>query len=897
MIFRRLAAVVVAALAAASFLILIPAPASAEPGNPVATDRGRWTVTSIGKGRFAVTWRSPSVLPTSSDRPTIVTPAGQTVTTPTVAADRRTVRAVVRTAAGAPDPERLDVLLSGDRLDHVGRDRAPVVAASAQGSSTSAFPPLATGPGTRGRYRVVSSDYTRKSVRIPGLAEPVEMVGHVVEPAGPAGRRPLVLFLHGRHEVCYQAAPGATNLDWPCRATMREIPSHLGYDYAQRQLASRGYTTVSIRVNGINAQDGVLDDGGAGARATIVQRHLDYWASIATERRVDLSRTVLVGHSRGGEGVNRASIRLPLTAPYRIVGQVLIAPTNFGDQTAPYVPTVTILPYCDGDVVDLQGQRFTDIGRDIDRADTSLKSSVMVLGANHNYFNTEWTPGLSVAPSNDDWFGEPAAPCGRRSPNRLSAAEQRQVGRAYIAGAVRLFANADQTVLPMFDGSRVSVPSAGPATVLSHAIGGGREVRRPSEDTALAPPSGARATFCTGSTSSDDRREVCAAKIGNLISPHWQSQKVPVPTRPWFSMSWTARGQSGGLLLRSRLDLRGRTLNLRTVVDPKVGTVRLRVRLTDAGGASALLNPMGGTVLRPLPEVPGATKIWAQTVRVDPSRTSLDLARITRVDVVGESPDGKVWVAELAAGTSRLATVPAVRLPAVSLGEARVREGDRRGGTTAEVPFQLSAPMPGPGRILAVTAGGADGSFRRFTVDLAAGQTRGSIPVRYDADTRDDLDETRTFASAWATSGVMTDDYLGSLTVVDDDPTPAVRVTRPATFVAEGRPTQWRVQLAEPVDYVVPIRGTVGHGPRPTLNGRDVPLSWLADHSRSRDRDLPLDRLGAYVVGEIKPGATSALLTVPTLNDSRKEGRESVTLRIEVQGKTFSRAIYLRASD
>ena len=37
------------------------------------------------------------------------------------------------------------------------------------------------------------------------MAEPIEMVGHVVEPAPGenTGPRPLVLFLHGRHSVCY----------------------------------------------------------------------------------------------------------------------------------------------------------------------------------------------------------------------------------------------------------------------------------------------------------------------------------------------------------------------------------------------------------------------------------------------------------------------------------------------------------------------------------------------------------------------------------------------------------------------------------------------------------------------------------------------------------------------
>ena len=85
---------------------------------------------------------------------------------------------------------------------------------------------------------------------------------------------------------------------------------------------------------------------------------------------------------------------------------MLVAPTDFGAQTAPYVPTVTLLPYCDGDVSDLQGQRFTDVARDLTADDTSLKSSVLVMGANHNFFNTEWTPGLAAAPACDDWGGD-----------------------------------------------------------------------------------------------------------------------------------------------------------------------------------------------------------------------------------------------------------------------------------------------------------------------------------------------------------------------------------------------------------------------------------------------------------------------------------------------------------
>ncbi len=144
---------------------------------------------------------------------------------------------------------------------------------------------------------------------------------------------------------------------------------------------------------------------------------------------------------------------------------MLLAPTDFASHSAPFVPTVTVLPYCDGDVSDLQGQRFTDSGRDVATEDTSLKSSVMVMGANHNFFNSEWTPRISAAPSFDDWFGEKSEPCGRRHPDRLKAGEQRAVGAAYIAGAVAVFTGQER-YLPLFDGSPVTVASIGDADVL-----------------------------------------------------------------------------------------------------------------------------------------------------------------------------------------------------------------------------------------------------------------------------------------------------------------------------------------------------------------------------------------------------------------------------------------------
>ncbi|GAA3822900.1 hypothetical protein [Nocardioides panacisoli] len=880
---RRAGAALV--LAAALGLTLAISPdASAGPAVPTAKPHDpAWQVTDLGHGRYQVSWTSPKVLPTTSDRPTI-TGDGLAFGTPTVGADGRTVSAVV-TAPSAPSPADLDVVLSGDRLDEPGFDP------DADGSSTKAphratTPLAAPDPGTPGSYDVTTSDYTWPSVKVPGMRKPIEMVGHVVEPVldAPTGPRPLVLFLHGRHGVCYDPSDPDSfgGRGWPCKAPYAEIPSQLGYDYIQRLLASQGYTTVSVRVNGINAQDYRLDDGGADARATIVQAHLDGWVDLAAEHHVDMDQVVLVGHSRGGEGVDRASIQIPASAPYRIAGQVLIAPTDFAAHTAPYVPTVTLLPYCDGDVFDLQGQKFTDVARDLVPGDTSLKSSVMVMGANHNFFNTEWTPGISAAPSFDDWGGDPDATCGSDNPGRLSADGQQAVGKAYVAGAVHLFTG-DDDYLPMFDGSPVTVPSIGDAQVLTHAIGGGRDTRRPGIEARPTIPSGdGDARLCNGVTSySSGSFAYCGRHAGEYVTPDWSGQGDRVPTRKFLDFSWDATGATGGLRFDEPLDLSADRLELRTLVDPALGDPDLRVRISDSAGGSAVLEPVPGTEAKPLPLVDFGTKIWAEAVVVDASSaTGVDLTDVTAVDLVAGSEHGHVWVADVSAAPSTLPAEQAARAPKVSIEPLRVDEGT--GGTKVlRVPYTIAGAVTQPSKFVAFTAGQVRGQTQRLVVDVAPGQTGGTIPIEYVADDLDGPDQITSIA-LWPLRGVATDDYLASATVVDDDAAPAVHVEPVSPSVREGHPVEIRVRIDGARSDTTYVAAQVVRGRGEPLRGADVPAGWLTKHATGSESRKPLYRLNAYLSGRLRPGASELVLSVPTRKDGVQEGREYLDLRVQV---------------
>lgn len=315
-------------------------------------------------------------------------------------------------------------------------------------------------PGVRGPRAVTRQEYTFGDTAFTpsGFPGPVELTGSVHAPTDLSGGPfPVIVLLHGRHATCYQG--GAAFLQWPCTPPRQPIPSYRGYDYVSDILASWGYIVISISANGISARDNSVFDLGMNARAQLIQRHLDIWSDFNTVGgapfgtrfigRLDLSNVGTMGHSRGGEGVVTHYIyNASQGSPYGINAVFLLAPVDFSRPVINNVPLAVLLPYCDGDVFDLQGIHFYDDARYNVPGDTAPKHTILVMGANHDFYNTIWSPGGWPAGTADDWLFTPGGSfdpyCGTGPGNqRLSQAGQRGTGLAYIVGFFRLYIGGD----------------------------------------------------------------------------------------------------------------------------------------------------------------------------------------------------------------------------------------------------------------------------------------------------------------------------------------------------------------------------------------------------------------------------------------------------------------------
>ena len=285
---------------------------------------------------------------------------------------------------------------------------------------------LSVSPATAATLEVMDGEYKLPAAIYSSVTTDVktELWAHVWRPKAD-GRYPLVVLLHGNHATCgrYDAEYGVRvddRIDYTttgkCPSGYVVVPSHMGYAYLARDLASYGYVVVSINANrGVNAAKPAAGDWGLNLRrGRLVLRHLQElagWnanggapASLGFDLKgaMDFSQVGLMGHSRGGEGMRAAVAQFSDPGspwPKRIKGLVFRSLFEIGpvdgqtDRTLNAVGLVwnVLLPGCDGDVSDLEGIRPFDRMLQVTTETRSLhKSTFEVFGANHNFYNTEW---------------------------------------------------------------------------------------------------------------------------------------------------------------------------------------------------------------------------------------------------------------------------------------------------------------------------------------------------------------------------------------------------------------------------------------------------------------------------------------------------------------------------
>ena len=735
-------------------------------------------------------------------------------------------------------------------------------------------------PGVPGPHPVVTGEYTLPSLPVDGLDEPVEVKALVAAPELAPGRLPVVLFLHGQYPTCSSGpAKDDSTFALPCDEGYEPTLSYRGFLPYQRLLASQGFLTVSIAADALNAQDGYAPEGGAPGRSALIRHHLTHLARWAAGgdgepdilRRVpapDLSRVVLAGHSRGGDGVNRALLD-SLSAgvrDWRIRGLILLGTTSFGHNPVAGVPSMSILPGCDGDAVRLEGQVYVDGTRGVGDG-RALHSAVYLAGANHNWFNTEWTPGQTHGSAWDDFSSaEPDPVCTPgTAPGRLTAREQQAAGATYIAAAARLFGRGDAAVRPLIDGSGATVPSAGRAMVRTHAIGGGRTPLLVPDPAVTAD--GAR--ICR--LADADPATSCGLPDG---SPHGAAvaRMTTEPGRYGAALRWTGSHGTARLRPPAPVSLAGaEAVAMRVVVPANSTGTRLSVAVTDTRGRRAEL---GEARLDGLPGSATTYAAWAQEVRL-PLGAAARLAAVAELEITARGSAGQAWLLDAWGWRPALPEPRADAPTRVDLHTAVVEEGDD-GKRPLTVPVTVTGTAEGTVWLGVVDLDDA----RQFSAQarVRPGDQRIELPVTVTGNRRFQHDH-RYVVQAWPARGTVVGSYRASVVLHDDDPLPAVTITPPAARVTEGGELRWTLTLSEPIEEELTLTVSRGERGDDELSTLDVDPDWLAAERVTPQPERSLAAAWLHSM-TIRPGEVTASVTVPTIADDVAEPAEHLRLRL-----------------
>jgi hypothetical protein len=559
------------------------------------------------------------------------------------------------------------------RIERAASETGPWTALGTVGASTLTFTD-ASMPGPRAYYRLVAlagdveggatapvralaveaREYHLRDQSVSSVPFATSLFGVVRHPVtselGVEGPAPLVVFLHGNHGNC-RPADGSEDACVTLTAHdctepgFSTTPNAQGYLYLQDTLAAQGYVTVSLSANALNCRDDYIPQ-----RTQLVLEHLRRWAAWSTAAsgpfggafvgRVDLGRVSLVGHSRGGEAVAAAPAALAATpiAGVTLASVLAIGPTDFRDPRPSGVAFSVLLPGCDADVRTLEGLLHYDRG--LDPTDANVRSQLLFVGANHNFFNREWR-----FDDNDGFAGV--------------CSDAVQVGAPAQRGMLEVFlsdwvgASTAETRLPAYVRAEADTPA-----LMSAWAGGPLDLRWSYAAAMRRVIDDFRGTGAPN-TNDTGGANTYSGFIAELVCTGTCARNFPHAVggiRPaWDDAAASAQWSVGSLdasvydVLSMRFATRLATINEGVVEHD------FAVRVRDAAGVSAEL-PVSRVGRVPNGYPSNAEQEILGTVRV-PLRAfvaeapTLDLTRLTRIElampIAGGNPQGSIWVADV----------------------------------------------------------------------------------------------------------------------------------------------------------------------------------------------------------------------------------------------------------
>ena len=175
-------------------------------------------------------------------------------------------------------------------------------------------------------------------------------------------------------------------------------------------------------------------------------------------------------------------------------------------------------------------------------------------------------------------------------------------------------------------------------------------------------------------------------------------------------------------------------------------------------------------------------------------------------------------------------------------------------------------------------------------VQLAPGDTGGTLAVTYESDTRDDVRLRWLLLDARPVSDVMPSSSLGELRIRDDDPTPTLTLEPVARTITEGERAAWVIRASAASDryHSLQLRFVEAPG-RDMAEVGDLNARWAMRHFGPVPPGRELGGYRTRIPTYLAPGRLTRRVRVPVRTDGVREGVE--VLRAEVRGVYSSRRL------